>query len=98
VFPLYHVIKVQSPCCVFPHEGEHTIFGLLVQANLTQNDVLQFKGQNFEWNKNIWACIGASPVTLPLFFFFPGKNIGLCVAVTSVIFPKMSWCLGLSEF
>jgi hypothetical protein len=24
------------------YEGEHTIFGLLGQANLTQNDVLQF--------------------------------------------------------
>jgi hypothetical protein len=24
------------------YEGEHTIFGLLDQANLTQNDVLQF--------------------------------------------------------
>jgi hypothetical protein len=24
------------------YEGEHTIFGLLSQANLTQNDVLQF--------------------------------------------------------
>jgi hypothetical protein len=24
------------------YEGEHTIFGLLAQANLTQNDVLQF--------------------------------------------------------
>jgi hypothetical protein len=29
-------IKVKS------YEGEHTIFGLLGQANLTQNDVLQF--------------------------------------------------------
>jgi hypothetical protein len=26
------------------YEGEHTIFGLLGQANLTQNDVLQWKG------------------------------------------------------
>jgi hypothetical protein len=25
------------------YEGEHTIFGLLSQANLTQNDVLQFQ-------------------------------------------------------
>jgi hypothetical protein len=24
------------------YKGEHTIFGLLSQANLTQNDVLQF--------------------------------------------------------
>jgi hypothetical protein len=24
------------------YEGEHTIFGFLSQANLTQNDVLQF--------------------------------------------------------
>jgi hypothetical protein len=24
------------------YEGEHTVFGLLGQANLTQNDVLQF--------------------------------------------------------
>jgi hypothetical protein len=24
------------------YEGEHTIFGLLAKANLTQNDVLQF--------------------------------------------------------
>jgi hypothetical protein len=27
------------------YEGEHTIFGLLDQANLTQNDVLQFHGE-----------------------------------------------------
>jgi hypothetical protein len=25
------------------YEGQHTIFGLLGQANLTQNDVLQFQ-------------------------------------------------------
>jgi hypothetical protein len=37
-----------SPLVVFAldlmstYEGEHTIFGLLGQANLTQNDVLQF--------------------------------------------------------
>jgi hypothetical protein len=37
-----------SPIVVFAldlvstYEGEHTIFGLLGQANLTQNDVLQF--------------------------------------------------------
>jgi hypothetical protein len=37
-----------NPIVVFPldlmstYEGEHTIFGLLGQANLTQNDVLQF--------------------------------------------------------
>jgi hypothetical protein len=27
---------------MFTYEGEHMIFGLLGQANLTQNDVLQF--------------------------------------------------------
>jgi hypothetical protein len=37
-----------SPLVVFSldlmsaYEGKHTIFGLLGQANLTQNDVLQF--------------------------------------------------------
>jgi hypothetical protein len=47
VLSLYNVIKVQS-LIVFAldlmsvYEGEHTIFGLLGQANLTQNDVLQF--------------------------------------------------------
>jgi hypothetical protein len=29
------------------YEGEHTIFGLLGQANLTQNDVLQFHVMGF---------------------------------------------------
>jgi hypothetical protein len=29
------------------YEGEHMIFGLLSQANLTQNDVLQFQVQVF---------------------------------------------------
>jgi hypothetical protein len=29
------------------YEGEHTIFGLLGQANLTQNDVLQFHNNGF---------------------------------------------------
>jgi hypothetical protein len=29
------------------YEGEHTIFGLLGQANLTQNDVLQII--NLKW-------------------------------------------------
>jgi hypothetical protein len=33
------------------YEGEHTIFGLLGQANLTQNDVLQF--HPFTWDDNI---------------------------------------------
>jgi hypothetical protein len=31
-----------NPLVVSTYEGEHTIFGLLGQANLTQNDVLQF--------------------------------------------------------
>jgi hypothetical protein len=31
------------------YEGEHTIFGLLGQANLTQNDVLQFHPFTSEW-------------------------------------------------
>jgi hypothetical protein len=31
------------------YEGEHTIFGLLGQANLTQNDVLQFRPFTSEW-------------------------------------------------
>jgi hypothetical protein len=31
------------------YEGEHTIFGLLGQANLTQNDVLQFHTFTSEW-------------------------------------------------
>jgi hypothetical protein len=31
------------------YEGEHTIFGLLGQANLTQNDVLQFHPFTREW-------------------------------------------------
>jgi hypothetical protein len=30
------------------YEGEHTIFGFLSQANLTQNDVLQFHPSIFE--------------------------------------------------
>jgi hypothetical protein len=30
------------------YEGEHTIFGLLSQANLTQNDVLQFQVLGFK--------------------------------------------------
>jgi hypothetical protein len=36
------------------YEGEHTIFGLLSQANLTQNDVLQFHPflrKKFKWPK-----------------------------------------------
>ena len=33
------------------YEGEHTIFGLLGQANLSQNDVLQFRP--FTANDNI---------------------------------------------
>jgi hypothetical protein len=38
------------------YEGEHTIFGLLGQANLTQNDVLQFHplmllAVEGEWNQ-----------------------------------------------
>jgi hypothetical protein len=43
-----------SPIVVFAldlmstYEGEHTIFGLLGQANLTQNDVLQFVMGFFE--------------------------------------------------
>jgi hypothetical protein len=28
------------------YEGEHTIFGFLSQANLTQNDVLQLSEEN----------------------------------------------------
>jgi hypothetical protein len=32
------------------YEGEHTIFGLLGQANLTQNDVLQF----WDWSFLKW--------------------------------------------
>jgi hypothetical protein len=35
------------------YEGEHTIFGLLGQANLTQNDVLQF--HPFTRNVFSWA-------------------------------------------
>jgi hypothetical protein len=31
------------------YEGEHTIFGVLGQANLTQNDVLQFQPFTSEW-------------------------------------------------
>jgi hypothetical protein len=31
------------------YEGEYTIFGLLDQANLTQNDVLQFHPFTSEW-------------------------------------------------
>jgi hypothetical protein len=31
------------------YEGEHMIFGLLGQANLTQNDVLQFHLFTTEW-------------------------------------------------
>jgi hypothetical protein len=31
------------------YEGEHTIFGFLSQANLTQNDVLQFHPFTSEW-------------------------------------------------
>jgi hypothetical protein len=53
---VYLVIKVKS-LVVFAldltsaYEGEHTIFGLLGQANLTQNDVLQF--HPFTANDNI---------------------------------------------
>jgi hypothetical protein len=31
------------------YEGEHTIFGLLSLANLTQNDVLHFNPLTCEW-------------------------------------------------
>jgi hypothetical protein len=31
------------------YEGEHTIFGLLGLANLTQNDFLQFRPFTSEW-------------------------------------------------
>jgi hypothetical protein len=31
------------------YEGEYTVFGLLSQANLTQNDVLQFHPFTSEW-------------------------------------------------
>jgi hypothetical protein len=31
------------------YEGEHMIFGLLGQANLTQNDVFQFHPFTSEW-------------------------------------------------
>jgi hypothetical protein len=34
--------KLNSLDLMSTYEGEHTIFGLLSQANLTQNDVLQF--------------------------------------------------------
>jgi hypothetical protein len=31
------------------YEGEHTIFGLLSLADLTQDDVLQFHPFTYEW-------------------------------------------------
>jgi hypothetical protein len=34
---MWHALDLMST-----YEGEYTIFGLLGQANLTQNDVLQF--------------------------------------------------------
>jgi hypothetical protein len=36
------------------YEGEHTIFGLLGQANLTQNDVVQFHHQRVTTFRSSW--------------------------------------------
>jgi hypothetical protein len=39
------------------YEGEHTIFGLLEQANLTQNDVLQFHPLPLTFLNPLTQCI-----------------------------------------
>jgi hypothetical protein len=49
------------------YEGEHMIFGLLGQANLTQNDVLQFhpftsKCTNSQRKESTFALISCDPV------------------------------------
>jgi hypothetical protein len=48
----YHAMKVQSPVVfafdlMSAYEGEHMIFGLLGQANLTQNDCFHFLRAEF---------------------------------------------------
>jgi hypothetical protein len=43
------------------YEGEHTIFGLLGQANLTQNDVLQFHPSKCHLNNNSGQATGLMP-------------------------------------
>jgi hypothetical protein len=43
------------------YEGEHTIFGLLGQANLTQNDVLQFHVMDFFQIESHFAQAGFAP-------------------------------------
>jgi hypothetical protein len=57
--PLYALAFIMcsksNPIVVFAldlmssYEGEHMIFGLLGQANLTQNDVLQFHPFTSKW-------------------------------------------------
>jgi hypothetical protein len=44
-----HLIAVFALDLKSSYEGEHTIFGLLSLANLTQNDVLQFHPFTWEW-------------------------------------------------